>query len=100
LLFELSSPSALFHYLLNGLLYAMARRLDPKLEQIIEDASRNAQSLDTSDPSAITDDFTRTVLNSHLERCQPMGEPGIMVADFQKGHSILNNFGKIILSKD
>jgi hypothetical protein len=72
----------------------MARRLDPKLQRIIEDASRDAQSSYTSLPSSIPDDFTHTPLNCHLDRRQSMRKPSFLAAEFQSAHAALDEFGR------
>jgi hypothetical protein len=72
----------------------MARRLDPKLQRIIEDASRDAQSSYTPLPSSIPDDFTHTPFDRHLERRQSMREPRFLAAGFQSAHAALNEFGR------
>lgn len=71
----------------------MARRLDPKLQRIIEDASRNTQSSDTPHPSVIPNDFTHSPSNSHLDRRQSVVESNFMAVGFQPAHTALDDFG-------
>lgn len=75
------------------LLYAMARHLDPKLQKIIEDESRNVQSSDTPHPSVLPNDFTHTPLNRHLGHRQSTEEPSFLANGFQTTQSVLDDFG-------
>ncbi len=73
----------------------MARRLDPELQRIIENASRDVQS-DPFHNSIAYHDFALNPPEGNLNHRQSVDATGLITTAFPPAHAVLDKFGTLL----